>query len=468
MSRIARDLRPELAEAARVRRNEALLADASQIGRMGAWELDPGTGAAAWTEHSTGSPGSSLASPSPPTRSCASPTPTTASAWPPRSRRLRTAAPTWRSGSSGFDGTERSVVATRRVVPADETTASLEVGVVRDVTEERALEEQLRQAQRVESLGLLTGGVAHDFNNLLTAIGGFAELARLAAADGDSPEADLLQVEAAVQRARALTSQLLSFGRRSIVRARPVSLAAAVSALAPIVGRLLGARIAILTELDPGANALIDPGQLDQVIVNLAVNARDAMPDGGNLRIAAGQLPATGGEPARAWLEVEDDGSGMPPEVLDQIFTPFFTTKERGRGTGLGLSTVQGIVEQAGGRSRSRAEWARGRPSGSSCRLSRRPRLGPPRTPPRPPPRRSAVSCCWWRTRTWSGGWPSACCAARASRSCPRPASPTRWCWATRCARTCSSPTSCCRAAPMASSSPARCAPAGPACRCSS
>jgi CheY-like chemotaxis protein len=170
--------------------------------------------------------------------------------------------------------------------------------------------------------------------------------------DGESPAADLAEVQAAVDRARALTSQLLTFGRRALNRPQPVDLGSAAQALVPLLRRLLGERITIIPELEPGAVAVIDPGQLDQVLINLAVNARDAMPGGGRLRIGVGRGRARRGDalPPRAWIEVEDDGDGIPPALMGQIFLPFFTTKGRGQGTGLGLSTVQGIVGQAGGR----------------------------------------------------------------------------------------------------------------------
>ena len=351
LSRISHDLRPVLEERERLERSEALLADAAEIGAMGSWELDRTTGVATWSFELYRLAG---LDPS---------IPVTAEtlvelAHPDDRERLASAMRDHDETSEpisfrliGPDGRERSVVARWRRVPGSSGSAGRDVGIVRDVTEERALEEQLRQAQRLESIGLLAGGVAHDFNNLLTAIAGFADLARMSVDEGGSPEADLAEVQAAVDRARALTSQLLTFGRRAINRPQPVDLGSSAEALVPLLRRLLGERITIIAELEPGAVAVIDPGQLDQVLINLAVNARDAMPAGGRLRIGVGRVQPRPGDtrPAQAWIEVEDDGEGIPPAQLDQIFLPFFTTKGRGQGTGLGLSTVQGIVGQAGG-----------------------------------------------------------------------------------------------------------------------
>jgi PAS domain S-box-containing protein len=348
LSRLAHDLRQLFAEQERVRRSEALLADAARIGGVGSWEVDPATGATTWSDELYRLTGRSADNPVHPASLMelvvAEDQAVVAEAFTagdsegkPVAFRVVTA-----------DGVERSMEATWRVVPGAEGSLGREIGVVRDVTEERALEAQLRQAQRLESIGLLAGGVAHDFNNLLTAISGFTDLARLAAADGGSPDADLLEIQSAVERAKSLTSQLLTFGRRAIVRPRPVRLATAVGELVPLLRRLIGERIEISTEIDPTAVVVLDPGQLDQVLVNLVVNARDAMPSGGHLRVTAG--PVLGGQQRYIWLEVADDGTGIPPEVVDQIFLPFFTTKERGQGTGLGLSTVQGIVVAAGGR----------------------------------------------------------------------------------------------------------------------
>jgi PAS domain S-box-containing protein len=347
VSRLAHDLRELFAEQERVRLSEALLADAARIGGVGSWEVDSTTGATTWSGELYRLTGTSAGSPV--SRSSlidlvhAEDRPRleaafAASAGEEKPVEFRLVIP---------DGRERSMVATWRTVPGTDGSPGREIGVVRDITEERALEVQLRQAQRLESIGLLAGGVAHDFNNLLTAIAGFTDLARLAAADGISPDADLAEIQAAVERAKSLTSQLLTFGRRAIVRPRPVRLAAAVSELTPLLQRLIGERIEIATRLDPAATVVLDPGQLDQVLVNLVVNARDAMPQGGHIDIAAGCTADASGQVV--WLEVGDDGVGIPPEVVDKIFLPFFSTKERGHGTGLGLSTVQGIVVGAGG-----------------------------------------------------------------------------------------------------------------------
>jgi len=328
----------------RLRRSEALLADAASIGGIGSWEVDPESGEATWSDELyriTGiAPGTLVDADSLPSLLL-----------PADAERLRAAMAGAGSRAAlslrleAGDGRARVVVvAWRGQTGADGRPRT--VGVVRDVTDERALQEQLLQAQRVESIGMLAGGVAHDFNNLLTAIAGFTEFARLSVEAGESPDADLAQVQAAVERARSLTGQLLAYGRRAIVHPRPVDLGAAVEAMSPMLGRLLGEHIEVRTERDQRAVAVLDPGQLDQVLVNLAVNARDAMPSGGHLRIASGR---TGSDGDTAWLEVQDSGAGMDPEVIERIFLPFFTTKERGRGTGLGLSTVYGIVTQAGG-----------------------------------------------------------------------------------------------------------------------
>ncbi|HWP62997.1 MAG TPA: ATP-binding protein, partial [Candidatus Binatia bacterium] len=237
---------------------------------------------------------------------------------------------------------------------------------VTDVTERRRLEAQLRQAQKMEAIGRLAGGIAHDFNNLLTAIDGYAELAASALPDDHPARADILEIRRAGQRAARLTSQLLAFGRRQVLSPTVVEPDRLIDDLGVLLRRIIGEDIAL--ELDLGAAGvavLVDGSQLEQVIMNLAVNARDAMPDGGRLTIGTrvvaaepavqpppNQAAPPSGEPASGrWLEitVADTGIGMDEATLGQIFEPFFTTKPAGEGTGLGLSTVYGIVTQSGG-----------------------------------------------------------------------------------------------------------------------
>jgi two-component system cell cycle sensor histidine kinase/response regulator CckA len=213
-------------------------------------------------------------------------------------------------------------------------------------------------AARLQSVGALAGGIAHDFNNLLTAIGGSAEAALARMPDGDAAP-ELRQVLESAQRGAALVKQLLAFARQQALRPRVVELNDAVSAMGGLMTRLLGSRVRLTVELEePGRRVRIDPTQLDQVIMNLALNARDAMPEGGSLRIATGHAVVLSPQeigpeilpPGRyALLEVADSGNGIPPEALPRIFEPFFTTRRERGGTGLGLSTVHGIVRQSGG-----------------------------------------------------------------------------------------------------------------------
>jgi two-component system cell cycle sensor histidine kinase/response regulator CckA len=230
--------------------------------------------------------------------------------------------------------------------------------VVHSLVERRALEEQLRQAQKMEAIGRLAGGVAHDFNNLLTAVLGYAELLL----DSDpSPEvkhsAD--EIRKAGERAAALTKQLLAFSRKQVLQPKILDLNEVLAEVDGMLRRTLGEDVTYEAERDPHLwRVLADPGQLQQVLLNLAVNARDAMPEGGVLRIAtrnvslhAANLPEVPkvAEGDYVLLEVSDSGHGMDAETLSHAFEPFFTTKERGKGTGLGLSTVYGIVKQSGG-----------------------------------------------------------------------------------------------------------------------
>jgi PAS domain S-box-containing protein len=223
------------------------------------------------------------------------------------------------------------------------------VAVIRDTTERRRLETQLRESQKLEAVGRLAGGIAHDFNNLLTVIRGNAELIREGGPEV-APAGELIDdIRAAADRATGLVRQLLTFGRRQAARPVVLDLNAVVTEMAGMLRRLLGERVSVATALSPQpVRARIDRGQFEQVVMNLAVNAKDAMPRGGTLTIATALVaPATGARLAR--VLVSDTGVGMPPEVRDKIFEPFFTTKAVGKGTGLGLATVYGIVQQAGG-----------------------------------------------------------------------------------------------------------------------
>jgi PAS domain S-box-containing protein len=232
-------------------------------------------------------------------------------------------------------------------------------GVIMDITTSKLLEEQLLQAQKMEAVGRLAGGVAHDFNNLLTVINGYSEML-LSGLEGDNPlRADLEQIERAGQRAAALTHQLLAFSRRQMLQPRVLNLNELLTGLGKMLSRLIGEDIRLEFNLLPELGSIMaDPGQIEQVVMNLAVNARDAMPDGGTLSLQTSHvtLPAPTHEAATnmpaglyVLLNVTDTGSGMSPEVQAHLFEPFFTTKGVGKGTGLGLATIYGIVKQSGG-----------------------------------------------------------------------------------------------------------------------
>jgi PAS domain S-box-containing protein len=233
------------------------------------------------------------------------------------------------------------------------------VSAARDVSRERALEAQLAQAQRMEAVGRLAGGIAHDFNNLLTAISGFGELASAGVSSDDPVSEDIGEILKASDRAAALTRALLAFSRRQVMQPSKVDLNEVLSGLTPMLRLLLGENIELELERDTELGpVLIDRGQLEQVILNLAMNARDAMPGGGKLTIATANADIDAGYAGshvgavpgpQVKLVISDTGLGMSTEVMEHAFEPFFTTKARGKGTGLGLSTVIGVVEQSGG-----------------------------------------------------------------------------------------------------------------------
>ena len=257
------------------------------------------------------------------------------------------------------DGSKRRVLETATPVRDGDGELVAFRGTLHDVTERRELEEQLRQAQKMEAVGRLAGGVAHDFNNLLTAINGYSELLlrRFPAEDPARREAE--EIHRSGRRAAELTRQLLALSRRQVLSPRTLDLNRALADMERLLRRVLGEDLDLGIALGASPAAVrCDPGQLEQVVLNLAVNARDAMPDGGRLEIATRNLLVDDaaarrhpGMQAGHYLEmrVTDTGVGMPADVLEHIFEPFFTTKERGKGTGLGLSTVYGIVRQSGG-----------------------------------------------------------------------------------------------------------------------
>jgi PAS domain S-box-containing protein len=244
--------------------------------------------------------------------------------------------------------------------------APASLAYVRDITErkigekERAkLQEQVRQSQKMEAIGVLAGGVAHDFNNLLSVINGYSELLLDALAQDDPKRGDLEQIKQAGQRAASLTSQLLSFSRKQILKPEVLDLNTAITNMSKMLRRLIGEDIDLVCITRPGLGLInADPGQIQQIIMNLAVNARDAMPQGGKLTIETANVDLeedyVRGHPMmkrgpHVMLAISDSGLGMDAATQARIFEPFFTTKGKDKGTGLGLSTVYGIVKQSGG-----------------------------------------------------------------------------------------------------------------------
>ena len=232
-------------------------------------------------------------------------------------------------------------------------------GLIMDVTERRHLEEQLVQSQKMEAIGRLAGGIAHDFNNLLTGILGYARFVISALPEGHHARADVMEIERAGARAAALTSQLLAYARRQMIAPRVTSLNDLVRGMDSMVRRLIGEDITLETTCASDLwSARVDPAQFEQVILNLTVNARDAMPNGGRLTIATGNRVLGGADNlthpeitagSYVMLTVSDTGTGMDAATQARIFEPFFTTKEQGQGTGLGLAVAYGIIAQAGG-----------------------------------------------------------------------------------------------------------------------
>ena len=275
---------------------------------------------------------------------------------------LRGDTPSWQSEQRVQDGRGewRWILTRGRVVARDANgRATRAVGTHTDVSTRRMLEEQLRQAQKMEAVGQLAGGIAHDFNNLLTAVIGHALLLANRLDDDEPARVHALEIRKAADRAAQLTQQLLAFSRKQLLRPQELDLSDVVHDTQLMLARLISANVELATDLHPGTTFVrADPGQVQQVLLNLVVNARDAMPSGGRLLIevfasrTAHAITSTHDVvPPGDWvvLAVTDTGEGIPPEAMARIFEPFFTTKEQGKGTGLGLPTVFGIVKQSGG-----------------------------------------------------------------------------------------------------------------------
>jgi len=244
------------------------------------------------------------------------------------------------------------------------------MSILTDITYVRSMEEQLRQSQKMEAVGRLAGGVAHDFNNLLTAISGYSDLLLHRLPAYSTLRRNVEEIRKAGDRAAALTRQLLAFSRRQVLQPKVLDLNTVVTNMGQMLHRLIGEDIELATDLSPSLSLVkADPGQIEQVIVNLAVNARDAMPDGGRITIATADADLSHAYAAahpevrpgpHVLLSVADTGHGMSDETQAHLFEPFFTTKERGKGTGLGLATVYGIVQQSGGHIRVNSATNRG------------------------------------------------------------------------------------------------------------
>ena len=266
------------------------------------------------------------------------------------------------------DGTEFPVELTAARMRGD--SRAVITGFIRDITERRALEEQLRQSQKLEAIGRLAGGVAHDFNNILMSIMGAADLLLMELGGDDPARSEAAEIKQSVERGAGVTRQLLAFSRRQATRSRLFALGDIIRGMETMLRRLIGPEIEF--EIECGARPVMvmaDSGQLEQVVMNLVINARDAMPEGGRLSVRveeidldeAAAVTLTEGRAGRfARLSVGDTGTGMSEQTRAKLFEPFFTTKEQGKGTGLGLSIVYGIVKQSGGYISVSSELGRG------------------------------------------------------------------------------------------------------------
>jgi PAS domain S-box-containing protein len=253
------------------------------------------------------------------------------------------------------------------IVRDDDGTPHYGIGIVVDITERKTLEDQLLQAQKLEAIARLAGGISHDFSNLLTVIRGYSEFIISKAGDDAALRADAEEIRAAAERATLLTRQLLAFSRKQGRHPQMLDVNVVVRNVERMLDRVIGEDVTLTVRTcnDPCA-VVTDEGQLEQVLMNLVVNARDAMPDGGSLiietaeEVVRSKTSTVGGAKKHVRVSVVDNGCGIPDDVREHIFEPFFSTKEVTRGSGLGLSTVHGIVTQAGGFVRVRSEVGRG------------------------------------------------------------------------------------------------------------
>jgi two-component system cell cycle sensor histidine kinase/response regulator CckA len=261
----------------------------------------------------------------------------------------------WRRGDGSY-----ATVLDRGTVLRDASGAAVRaVGAVSDVSDRAELAAQLRQAQKMEAVGQLAGGIAHDFNNLLTAVSCNVELLLDATDTSDARRDDILQIREAATRAATLTRQLLAFSRRQVLQPKPLDLNGTVTNMERMLRRVLSGDVRLLTEHERAlAPVYADAGQMEQVVMNLVLNARDAMPSGGDIHVTTSNVTLRAAlqhrfgvlRPGRySVVAVRDSGAGMTPQVFEHLFEPFFTTKSQGKGTGLGLATVHGIVIQSGG-----------------------------------------------------------------------------------------------------------------------
>ncbi|AWM40217.1 Blue-light-activated protein [Gemmata obscuriglobus] len=353
-----------------LRDQEELLREAATLAHVGGWSFDPATLKGEWTAETARIYGADPAA-RPDVASCLR-------HYDPADRsRLEEALRRAIADGTPYDLELRFTAATgvRKWVrsmgrPVYEGGQLVRVrGSIQDVTERRTLEEKLRQSQKMDAFGQLAGGVAHDFNNMLQVINGYADLLAEGLPPGDERAGVVAEIRKAGERSAALTSQLLAFARQQVAAPRLVDVGAAAADTAGMLRPLIGEDVRLVTDLPRGGwPVFVDPGQLEQVLLNLAVNARDAMPAGGTLTVAARSEAVGPAEAALAdmkageytVLSVTDTGCGMPADVQARVFEPFFTTKGVGKGTGLGLATVYGIVSQAGGHVRVRSRVGEG------------------------------------------------------------------------------------------------------------